>query len=474
MTAETPATTGARITRRSPRNAKPDISIRAAVPAELVRRLTSGVVTGVEPPRSPSYAPFTREMIADLPQSSPGDVQAAYETARKAQYEWAQRDLRERTAVLLRFHDLVLERQAEVLDLIQVESGKARRHAFEEVADVAIVARHYARAAESYLKPRRLRGAMPLLTKAYEQRQPRGVVGIIAPWNYPFSLAVTDAFPALVAGNGVVLKPDNQAALTGLWARELLLEAGLPDGLLQVVLGDGPVVGPAVVDHADYVCFTGSTRTGRQVGQQAAYGLVGCSLELGGKNAMLVLDDADMDRAVKGALRGCFASAGQLCISFERLLVHYSVYDAFVERFVEAVKALRLGADLDFSADMGSLVSHRVYETVVGHVEDARAKGATLLTGGRPRPETGPLFFEPTVLTGVTPQMSIYAEETFGPVVSLYSFRTEEEAVARANDTAYGLNASVWTRDATRGRRIGSRLRAGTVNVNEAYAAAWA
>jgi succinate-semialdehyde dehydrogenase/glutarate-semialdehyde dehydrogenase len=447
--------------------------VRAVVSPGLVERLIRRVVTGSHPVTEQVRAPFTGEVLADVPQSLPGDVQLAFETARRAQREWARRPVPERAAVFRRFHDLVLQRQSEVLDLIQAESGKARKHAFEEVADVAITARHYVAVAARLLKPRRHRGIVPGLTGATEYRHPKGVVGIISPWNYPLTLAVSDAIPAFLAGNGVVLKPDSRTALSALWAHELLTEAGLPEGLWQIVVGDGPVVGPAVVDHADYVSFTGSTRTGRQVGQQATYRLVGVSLELGGKNPLLVFDDADLDRAAEGAVRACFSSAGQLCISTERMYLHYSVYDAFLERFLERVRTMRLGAGFDFTADMGSLISGEQLDAVTAHVEDARAKGAKVLTGGRRRPEIGPLFYEPTVLSGVDESMRVCAEETFGPVVSVYSFRTEEEAIERANASPYGLNASVWTRDGRRGRDIGARLRAGTVNVNEGYASAW-
>ncbi len=276
-----------------------------------------------------------------------------------------------------------------------------------------------------------------------------------------------------MAGNAVVNKPDTQTALTALWARELLVEAGLPADLWQVVIGDGPVIGPAVVEHADYVSFTGSTRTGRDVAQRAAARLVGASLELGGKNAMLVLSDADLDAAAAGAVRACFSSAGQLCISIERLLVHRSVADAFLERFAARTRALRLGGGLAYGADMGSLVSVRQLETTTRHVEEAVKAGATVVAGGRARPDLGPFFFEPTILDGVTPEMAVCAEETFGPVVSVYCFDTEDEAVAAANSTPYGLNSSVWTRDLRRGRSVAARLRTGTVNVNEAYAAAY-
>ncbi|CAL9535296.1 succinic semialdehyde dehydrogenase [Streptomyces sp. enrichment culture] len=440
------------------------------VTPELVAQLTKGV-TGSG--RTANHTPFTGEKLADLPESTPEDVARAFDAARAAQAVWARVPVRQRAAVLLRFHDLVLERQAEVLDLIQLETGKARLHAHEEVQAVAVAARHYGRRASAYLKPKRHTGAVPALTKVTELRHPRGVIGQIAPWNYPLELSVGDALPAFVAGNAVVMKPDTETCLTALWARDLLIEAGLPDDVFQVVLGDGPVVGPEVVRHADYVSFTGSTRTGREVAQGAAARLVGVSLELGGKNAMLVLEDADLDKAAAGAVRSCFSSAGQLCISIERLFVHESVADAFLERFAARTRAMRLGTSLAYGADMGSLVGERQLQTVKRHVEEAVAKGAKVVAGGVARPDIGPYFFEPTILDGVTEPMSVCTEETFGPVVSIYRFRTEEEAVERANATPYGLNSSVWTKDGRRGRAIAARLRTGTVNVNEGYASAY-
>ncbi|MGK5695263.1 succinic semialdehyde dehydrogenase [Streptomyces sp. URMC 128] len=470
--AHAPEKTGTALAGTNPLAPAPEGARTAAdvVTPELVAQLTKGVSGSG---RTANHTPFTGEKLADLPESTPEDVARAFELARAAQAVWAQTPVRQRAAVLLRFHDLVLERQAEVLDLIQLETGKARLHAHEEIQAVAVAARHYGRKAPAYLRPKRHAGAMPTLTKVIERRHPRGVVGQIAPWNYPLELSVGDALPAFVAGNAVVMKPDTETCLTALWARDLLIEAGLPADVFQVVLGDGPVVGPEVVRHADYVSFTGSTRTGREVAQGAAARLVGVSLELGGKNAMLVLEDADIEKAAAGAVRACFSSAGQLCISIERLYVHESIADAFLERFAARTKAIRLGTSLAYGADMGSLVGERQLETVTRHVEEAVAKGAKVLAGGVARPDIGPYFFEPTILDEVATDMSVCTEETFGPVVSVYRFTSEDEAIERANATAYGLNSSVWTKNGRRGQEVAARLRTGTVNINEGYAPAY-
>ncbi|MFI6585026.1 succinic semialdehyde dehydrogenase [Embleya sp. NPDC050493] len=449
----------------------------AAAPIDLpslpVERLARRVVTGPVPTMVTTRSPFDGSPIAELPESTPENVTSAFARARLAQTAWAKRSVRERTAVFLRFHDRVLERQSEILDIIQTETGKARKHAFEEVLDVALCSRHYGRRAVGYLRERRRAGALPVLTKAIEVRHPKGVVGLVSPWNYPLALSIGDAIPAFIAGNAVVMKPDTQTALTALWAQDVLIECGLPEDLWQIVLGDGPVVGTAVVEGADYVGFTGSTRTGREVAQRAAARLVGASLELGGKNAMIVLADADLDRAAEGAVRACFSSAGQLCISIERMYVHADIHDAFLDRFLARIQTMRLAAGYAWDTDMGSLVSRRQLQAVTRHVDEARAAGARVLIGGTARPDLGPLFYEPTVLADVTPEMAVCAEETFGPVVSVYRFTEEEEVVTRANETAYGLNASVWTRNTRHGGALARRLRAGTVNVNEGYAAAY-
>jgi succinate-semialdehyde dehydrogenase/glutarate-semialdehyde dehydrogenase len=449
---------------------EPDATAGPAPDPAYVRPLTSQVVaTAVD--RVSTYAPLTGRPLAEIPQSGAGDVERAFRRARRAQQAWARTSLPERAEALLRLHDLVLARHEEISDLICWESGKARKHAFDEPLHVAMTARYYARTCARHLSPSRRLGVVPVLTRVAVNRVPKGVVGIISPWNYPFTMAVSDGLAAVAAGNAVVHKPDAQTMLCALLGKQLLAEAGFPEDLWQIVAGPGKVLGAEIIDRADYVCFTGSTATGRVVAERAGRNLIGCSLELGGKNPMLVLRDADVERAVEGAVRACFSSAGQLCVSTERLFVADQVYDRFVDRFVRRAAALRLGPGLDWATDMGSLISRDQLDTVSAHVDDAVARGARVLTGGRARPDIGPYFYEPTVLEGVTPRMRCFAEETFGPVVSLYRFHDEADAVARANAGEYGLNASVYTRDVRRGREVARRIGCGTVNVNEAFAA---
>ncbi|MEV8633057.1 succinic semialdehyde dehydrogenase [Streptosporangium sp. NPDC051023] len=433
----------------------------------VVRQVTSGGRT------QEITAPFTGETLTELPVSTAEDVRAAYAKAREAQRAWAALPVHERIKPFLRMYDAIIDRREEILDVVQWETGKARKHAFEEVLDVAGCTLHFVRRAPGLLAPRRRAGIFPLATRVFEARQPKGVVALISPWNYPLSLGAPDVIPALLAGNAVVHKPDTQTALSTLWTIDLLVSLGMPSGIWQVVLGDPAEVGEPLIDEADYVAFTGSTKGGRKIAEAAASRLIGCSLELGGKNPMVVLDDADLDAAAQGALRACFTSAGQLCISIERLYVHDSVYDAFVDRFVRQTRNMKLGSGFDWSVQMGSLTSQRQLDAVGAHVDDAVAKGARVLTGGKARPDVGPLFYEPTILADVDESMALCRDETFGPVVSVYRFHDDDDAVEKANDTVYGLNASVWTRDLARGRALATRIKAGTVNINEGYGSAY-
>jgi succinate-semialdehyde dehydrogenase / glutarate-semialdehyde dehydrogenase len=418
-------------------------------------------------------APFTGERLGDLPRCTVADVALAAGRARGAQPEWASTSVHARMKVLLRFHDLLLARQEQALDLIQLESGKARRHALEEVLDTSLVARYYGLHAAAHLRPRRRAAGLPFVTTAWEVRHPVGLVGVVAPWNFPLILGITDLLAALAAGNAVVLRPDEQSSFTALWAVALLQEAGLPLEVLQVVTGEGPLLGPALVDAVDFMMFTGSTRTGRTVARQAADRLIGYSLELGGKNPMVVLDDADVERATEGLIRGAFAGAGQVCVSIERVFLPRAMFEHFADRLVARVRAMRISPALAYDVEMGSMTVARQVEVVERQVADALAKGATLLAGGRRRPDLGPLFYEPTVLANVAADMELFAQETFGPVVALYAYDDLDEAIARANDTPYGLNASVWSRSTRRAMAVARRIRAGTVNVNESYAGTW-
>ncbi len=421
-----------------------------------------------------AYAPATGQPLGVIPQSSVEDVVEAYARARRAQEAWQRVSIDDRAAMLLRLHDIVLDRQDEIMDLICWESGKARKHAFDEPLHIALTARYYGRTAHQHLDTQRRSGVIPGLTRAEVNRVPKGVVGIISPWNYPFTMALCDGLPALLAGNAVVAKPDAQTMLSALLGASLLEEAGFPRDLWNVVAGPGRELGTPMIERSDYICFTGSTATGKIIARQCADRLIGCSLELGGKNPILILRDADLDKAAEGAVRACFSNAGQLCVSTERMFIADQVYDRFKEKFVAATKAMRLSAGRHWESDMGSLISQDQLDTVTAHVDNAVAQGATVLAGGKARPDLGPYYYEPTILEGVTPDMTCFGEETFGPVISLYRFHDEADAVARANEGEYGLNASIYSRDTDRARIIARQIKCGTVNINEAFGATFA
>ncbi|MEY4451186.1 MAG: hypothetical protein RLZZ380_307 [Actinomycetota bacterium] len=392
--------------------------------------------------------------------------------ARLAQKEWAKVPVKTRAAIFLRFSKLVLAKQDQILDVIQEETKKNRLSAFEELLDTVQLSHYYGRNAASILKDHRRRGAFPIFTKTREVHRPVGVVGVITPWNYPFTLPATDIAPALIAGNSVVLLPDEMTPKIADLMLALMIEAGLPEGLVSIVHGGGRVHGSDLINAVDFVMFTGSTATGRIVAKQCAERLIPFSAELGGKNPMLVLSDADPVKAADGAVRACFANSGQLCVSIERIYVVEKSYDEFVKHFVANTEAMKLGAGNDWEISMGPLISEKQFVRVRDQVNQAVAKGAKVEVGGKVRPDIAPTYFEPTILTNVSDDMDLGRGETFGPVVAIYKVANDAEAVARGNDTEYGLNSSVWGGAAA--KRAAEQMESGTVTINEGFSASFA
>jgi succinate-semialdehyde dehydrogenase/glutarate-semialdehyde dehydrogenase len=418
-------------------------------------------------------SPIDRSDVGRVPWGTEACVADAATLVREVQKKWAEKPLAERVIVMRTLHDLVLDNYEHICDIIQTETGKSRQSAMEEVADVAMTARYYSRSAKRHLGPHWRAGAFPLVTRTVERHVPKGLVGMISPWNYPFTLPISDAIPALLAGNGVVLKPDPKTPFSALIGVELLTQAGLPENLFLIVTGEPAEIGSALIAESDFVMFTGSTQTGKIIAQACGHRLIDFSAELGGKNPMIVLADAPLDRAVEGTISACFANAGQLCMSVERLMVHESIADEFTSKLVERINRLSLGVGLNWDAEVGSLISDSQLTRVKSHVADAVEKGAEILTGGKHRPDLGAYVFEPTLLRGVTDEMVLCREETFGPVVSLTTFATDEEALEKANDTDYGLNASVWG-SPKHARAIAEKIEAGSVNINEGFTATYA
>jgi succinate-semialdehyde dehydrogenase/glutarate-semialdehyde dehydrogenase len=313
---------------------------------------------------------------------------------------------------------------------------------------------------------------IPLRDWARVVYHPHGVVGIIGAYNYPLVLTMGDAIPALLAGNAVVLKPSELVPLTAELGRQKLIKAGLDPDLLQITHGSGPA-GAALVNHADFVMFTGSVETGRRVATAAARRLVPFNVELGGKNALIILEDAHLRHAVTATIDGAFGNAGQICLCWERIYVHEAIWDAYLDLLLHETGRLRLSDSAGQPADMGVIIDARHVEKIAEHVSDAVSKGATVLYGGRLRDDISPTFFEPTILAAVTPDMLVHTEETFGPVIALYRVSSEDEAIRLANDTDTGLNFGVFTRSRRRGERVARRLQAGAVAVNDTAYYTW-
>jgi acyl-CoA reductase-like NAD-dependent aldehyde dehydrogenase len=418
-----------------------------------------------------SYDPATGEEVGRVPLRSADEVKEAVARAREAQTAWGARSFRERTAVVMRAREIVLAELDEIARLIARESGKpaAEAVAMELVPSLDLM-RHFARETEKLLRPQRIPiGQYELMGRRSRLVfRPVGVVGIISPWNFPWATPLGEAVMALMAGNCVVLKPSELTPLVGLKLGDVLGRAGLPAGALEVVMGDGRTGAALVEAGVDKIMFTGSVATGRRVAEAAARNLTPCVLELGGKDPMIVLEDADIEAAARAAVWGAFANCGQACASVERCYVHESIAEEFTGRVVAHVRALRQGPGCgdEGSCDVGAMSSARQRAIVEEHLRDAVSRGARVLAGGERGRDIG-YFMQPTVLAGVDHAMEVMREETFGPVLPLMTFKTEDEAVRLANDSPYGLTASVWTRDIKRGERIAERVEAGTVMVNE-------
>ena len=439
----------------------------------MATQITQGThaVPQTAPPREVvSYDPATGEEVGRVPLRSAEEVSAAVARARAAQKGWGALRFRERAAVVMRARALLLEGMDEVAGLISRESGKPAAEAIAmEVVPTLDLMQFFARKSERMLRTEKIDiGLYRFLGRSsVVEYRPLGVVGIISPWNFPWATPLGEVVMALMAGNSVVLKPSELTPMVGLKVGELFARAGLPEGVLEVVTGDGSTGAALVEAGADKIMFTGSVPTGRRVAEAAARRLTPVVLELGGKDPMIVFEDADLSAASEAAVWGAFANSGQACASVERCYVHERVAEEFTRLVVGKTKALR--QEPGVACDLGAMSSERQFRLVEEHVREAVERGASVLAGGgraRGCSERG-WFHEPTVLAGVDHSMTVMREETFGPVLPLMTFRDEAEAVRLANDSAFGLTASVWTRDLRRGRRVASRIEAGTVMVNE-------
>ncbi len=417
-----------------------------------------------------SFDPATGEEVGRAALASAADVADAVSRARSSQAAWAEQGYGARGKIIMRTRRIVLDEMEEIARLVSRETGKPLAEAISmELAPTLDLMQFFARRTKHLLRAEKINiGQYGLMGRTSRiVYKPLGVVGIISPWNFPWAIPLGEVVMALMAGNAVVLKPSELTPLTGLKIADVFKRAGLADGLLEVVTGDG-MTGAALVEaDVDKIMFTGSVATGKRVAQSAAKTLTPVVLELGGKDPMIVLKDAEVETAASAAVWGAFSNSGQACASVERCYVHESIAPQFIESVVEKTRALRQDVGTTEDTDIGSMSSERQLAIVDEHVVDAVKRGANVLTGGQRAEALKGAFYEPTIVTHVDHTMTIMREETFGPVLPVMTFKTEDEAIRLANDSIFGLTASVWTRDARRGRRIAERLEAGTVMVNE-------
>ena len=418
-----------------------------------------------------SRDPATGEVWRRFESATPGDVAAALSAARHAQASWRAVPLRERARCLERFRRALYERRLEVADTISRECGKPPVEALSEVLVTLDFARFYRRRdVLRVLRPRRFTGATPPMWRKRVRitEEPFGVIGVLSPWNYPFMLASAITLPALVAGNAVLLKPSEFTTQTGLLVAELLHAAGLPEDLVRALPGDR-VTGAALVEQGcDKIFFTGSEATGRKVAAECGARLIPCVLELGGSDPAIVLDDADLARTADGIVWGRFSNSGQTCVAPKRVLVHEAVYDRFAELLAERVRAVNASPARE-SSEMGPLVRPEQTVRIRAQLDDALAHGATVAATG---PAGSDTLFPPTLLAGVSPDMRVLREETFGPILPIIRVRDDDEAVARANDSPFGLSASVWSGSRRRAMAVAARLDAGSVVINDSVVVA--
>ncbi len=430
---------------------------------------------GVSPPadRIPCTDPATREDLGVIPVDDADDVRAAVARARAAQAHWASTTFEQRRAVLRRLSNTILDRLEDLCTWIMRDSGKTREHALMgEIWPVCEKLRWTIAHGETHLRPEKVSSGILMHKTARLEFHPLGVLGAIVPWNYPLQNILNPVIPALMAGNAVVVKPSEWVAWSSgrvaALIREVLLAEGHPADVVQIVQGYGPTGQALIEAGVDGLVFIGSVRNGRRVLEAAAQTITPVVLELGGKDPFIVCDDADLEQAVHAAMAGCFISCGQNCVASERLLIHQAVYDEFTDRVGRLVGGLRQGPPgLDRVVDVGAMVTPLQIDIVERLVQRAIAQGARVVTGGRRVLAEQGDFFAPTVLADVTPDMDIMNEEVFGPVMLLCKVDDDEQAIAIANGTAFGLSASVFSHDLARARRIASRLQAGMTSINE-------
>lgn len=418
-----------------------------------------------------SFDPATGEEIGRAPIASANEVSEAVGRARRAQSAWAEQSFHERGRAIMRARRIVLDELEEIALLISRETGKPVAEAISmELVPTLDLMQFFARRTSRLLRPQKINiGQYGLMGRTSRiVYKPLGVVGIISPWNFPWAIPLGEVVMALMAGNAVVLKPSELTPLVGLKISDVFKRAELPEGLLQVVTGDGTTGAVLVESGVDKIMFTGSVATGKRVAESAAKSLTPVVLELGGKDPMIVLEDADIETAASAAAWGAFSNSGQACASVERCYVHERIAPVFIESVVEKTRTLRQNIGTGEEAEIGAMSSERQLAIVEEHVGDALKRGARVLTGGRRAGGSlSGTFYEPTILVDVDHTMAVMREETFGPVLPVMTFKSEDEAIHLANDSVFGLTASVWTKSVRRGRAIAEQIEAGTVMVNE-------